>query len=205
MDFEPLFEHSGITAHCTIHPNVPDRFGIESIVWKCHSHRVHIRFIAAGFWFVCTKRKGIRNFVGARDSLSDRVKSGFDSAEASTAENTRLILNVCFNYGGRWDIAQAATRLAQSGLAITETSLSGALSLAHCADPDLILRTGGETRISNFLLWQAAYSELYFSDVLWPDFDELELRKAFDWFGQRERRFGRTSAQLASQAMSNVV
>ena len=149
------------------------------------------------------KRDGVQlHFIGARDSLSDRVKSGFDDAEASTADNTTLILNVCFNYGGRWDVVQAATRLAQAGLAITEASLSGAMSLAHCADPDLIIRTGGETRISNFLLWQAAYSELYFSDVLWPDFDELALDAALQEFASRERRFGKTSDQLAVNTSS---
>lgn len=149
------------------------------------------------------KRDGVQlHFIGARDSLSDRVKSGFDDAEASTADNTTLILNVCFNYGGRWDVVQAATRLAQAGLAITEASLSGAMSLAHCADPDLIIRTGGETRISNFLLWQAAYSELYFSDVLWPDFDELALDAALQEFASRERRFGKTSDQLAVDTSS---
>ena len=149
------------------------------------------------------KRDGVQlHFIGARDSLSDRVKSGFDDAEASTADNTTLILNVCFNYGGRWDVVQAATRLAQAGLAITEASLSGAMSLAHCADPDLIIRTGGETRISNFLLWQAAYSELFFSDVLWPDFDELALDAALQEFASRERRFGKTSDQLAVDTSS---
>ena len=149
------------------------------------------------------KRDGVQlHFIGARDSLSDRVKSGFDDAEASTADNTTLTLNVCFNYGGRWDVVQAATRLAQAGLAITEASLSGAMSLAHCADPDLIIRTGGETRISNFLLWQAAYSELYFSDVLWPDFDELALDAALQEFTSRERRFGKTSDQLAVDTSS---
>ena len=149
------------------------------------------------------KRDGVQlHFIGARDSLSDRVKSGFDDAEASTTDNTTLILNVCFNYGGRWDVVQAATRLAQAGLAITEASLSGAMSLAHCADPDLIIRTGGETRISNFLLWQAAYSELYFSDVLWPDFDELALDAALQEFASRERRFGKTSDQLAVNTSS---
>jgi undecaprenyl diphosphate synthase len=77
--------------------------------------------------------------------------------------------------------------------------------MAYAPEPDLFIRTGGEQRVSNFLLWQLAYTELYFTDVLWPDFDELELRKAFDWFSQRERRFGRTSAQLASQVMSDAV
>lgn len=121
-------------------------------------------------------KDGVRlHFVGERAGLSDKVRTGLDQAEAATSANDRLILNVCFNYGGRWDIAQAAGRLAAQGQAITEATLSGALALAHVPDPDLIIRTGGELRLSNFLLWQAAYAELYFSDKLWPEFDEAEL------------------------------
>jgi undecaprenyl diphosphate synthase len=107
---------------------------------------------------------------------------------------------VCFNYGGRWDIAQAAARLAARGEAITEAALGGALALAHVPDPDLLIRTGGEQRISNFLLWQAAYSELYFTDKLWPEFDEAALDEALADYARRERRFGRTSEQLAEPA-----
>ena len=137
-------------------------------------------------------------FVGSRNGLSDRVSSGLAVAEATTAGNSRLILNVCFNYGGRWDIAQAAAKLAAGGQLVTESTLNSALALSHSPDPDLIIRTGGEKRISNFLLWQAAYSELYFSDLLWPDFDEVALDAAFTWFASRERRFGKTSEQIAS-------
>lgn len=146
------------------------------------------------------KKDGVQlHFVGARETLSERVKSGFDSAERSTADNSVLTLNVCFNYGGRWDMVQAACKLAASGLPLTEASLSGALALAHCPDPDLVIRTGGEQRISNFLLWQAAYSELYFSDALWPDFDEAALDMALNEYAARERRFGKTSDQVAVQ------
>ena len=88
---------------------------------------------------------------------------------------------------------------------VSEELLQPHLSMAYAPEPDLFIRTGGEQRVSNFLLWQLAYTELYFTDTLWPDFDEAELHKAFDWYGQRERRFGRTSAQLASQAMSDAV
>lgn len=144
-------------------------------------------------------RDGVRlYFVGSREGLSDRVARGLADAEAATAGNSRLILNVCFNYGGRWDIAQAAAKIAASGQAMTEVSLNSALALSHCPDPDLIIRTGGEMRISNFLLWQAAYSELYFSDLLWPDFDAPSLDDAITWFSTRERRFGKTSAQIDS-------
>jgi undecaprenyl diphosphate synthase len=143
------------------------------------------------------KADGVQlHFVGERAGLSDKVRAGLDQGEAATASNSRLILNVCFNYGGRWDITQAATRLAALGQPITEASLAGALGLAHVPDPDLIIRTGGEQRLSNFLLWQAAYAELYFSDKLWPEFDEAALDLAMATFGQRERRFGKTPEQL---------
>lgn len=147
------------------------------------------------------QRDGVRvRFVGARDNLSERVKKGFQDAETTTAANSLLTLNVCFNFGGRWDIASTAARLAANGIAITEESLSAGLSLAHCADPDLIIRTGNEKRLSNFLLWQAAYSELYFSDLLWPDFDEAALDAALAEYATRERRFGKTPGQVADLA-----
>jgi len=136
-------------------------------------------------------------FVGDRAALSDRIASGLAQAEAATAGNDKLLLNVCFNYGGRWDITQAAARLAQKNEPITEASLGRALALAHVPDPDLFIRTGGEQRISNFLLWQSAYSEFVFSDRLWPEFDEAALDDAIDAFHKRERRFGQTSAQVA--------
>jgi undecaprenyl diphosphate synthase len=143
------------------------------------------------------QKDGVRlHFVGSREGLSERVSRGLREAEATTANNSTLILNVCFNYGGRWDIATAAARLASSGTPITEQTLAGELSLAHCPDPDLVIRTGGEQRLSNFLLWQAAYAELYFSDVLWPDFNEAALDAALLDYASRERRFGKTSSQL---------
>ena len=148
--------------------------------------------------------EGVRiHFIGDRSALSDKVRAGLASAEAVTAANTRLVLNICFNYGGRWDIAQAAARLAARGEAITEQSLDRAMALAHVPDPDLVIRTGGELRISNFLLWQAAYSELYFTDKLWPEFDEAALDEAIADYGKRERRFGRTSAQVAAPARTS--
>lgn len=145
--------------------------------------------------------EGVRiRFVGDRSALSDKVRAGLLQAEAATAANTRVLFNVCFNYGGRWDIAQAAQQLAARGEPITEQSLDRAMSLAYVPDPDLLIRTGGEQRISNFLLWQAAYSELYFSDRLWPEFDEAALDEAIAAYAGRERRFGRTSEQLAAPA-----
>jgi undecaprenyl diphosphate synthase len=147
------------------------------------------------------QREGVQlRFVGDRAALSERVRKGLHDAETVTANNSKLVLNVCFNFGGRWDIVTAAASLAAQGKIITEASLSGALALAHCCDPDLVIRTGGERRISNFLLWQSAYSELYFSDLLWPDFDDAALDAALADFGSRERRFGRTSGQVADGA-----
>ena len=139
------------------------------------------------------------HFVGERDSLSDSLKRGFEQAETATARNSKLIFNICFNYGGRWDMAQAAAKLVAKGLSITSANMDSEMSLAHVADPDLVIRTGGEQRLSNFLLWQAAYSELYFSDKLWPDFDASALDEAIDEFNQRERRFGKTSEQIQSK------
>jgi undecaprenyl diphosphate synthase len=151
------------------------------------------------------KQDGVRlHFVGNRAGLSERVRAGLAQAEMATADNTRLILNVCFNYGGRWDIAQAAAKLATRGEPVTEAALAGAMALAHVPDPDLIIRTGGEQRLSNFLLWQAAYAELYFSDKLWPEFDEQALDLAIAVYGQRELRFGRTSGQLATPGNEKI-
>jgi undecaprenyl diphosphate synthase len=150
------------------------------------------------------QKNGVRlYFVGDRLQLSLKVQAALVQAEADTAHNARMILNVCFNYGGRWDIAQAAQKLAGRGEAITEVSLDAALALAHVPDPDLLIRTGGELRISNFLLWQAAYSELCFSDKLWPDFDAVALDQAIAFFNGRERRFGQTSAQLKNSQKSH--
>ena len=138
-------------------------------------------------------------FVGERTALAAAVSTGLARAEEATVACKRLVLNVCFNYGGRWDIAQAAQRLVAEGRPITEESLGGAMQMGRVPDPDLIIRTGGEQRISNFLLWQAAYSELYFTDKLWPEFDEEALDAAIAAFNRRERRFGKTSEQISAR------
>jgi undecaprenyl diphosphate synthase len=143
--------------------------------------------------------EGVRvHFVGNRAALSEKVRNGLATAEAATASNQRLVFNICFNYGGRWDIAQAAAALVDKGEPITESSMDRAMALSHVPDPDLLIRTGGEQRLSNFLLWQAAYAELYFSDKLWPDFDEAAIDEAIADYAGRERRFGLTSEQLAT-------
>jgi len=141
-------------------------------------------------------------FLGERSGLASAVRSGLVRAEAATAGNNRLILNVCFNYGGRWDIVQAANRLSQRGEAVTEESLGAEMQMGQLPEPDLIIRTGGEQRLSNFLLWQAAYSELYFCNTLWPEFDEHALDLAIAAYCQRERRFGKTSEQLSAPTPS---
>jgi undecaprenyl diphosphate synthase len=151
------------------------------------------------------KDNGIRlYFPGDRSRLSPAVVQGLEKAERETAGNRRMALNVCFNYGGRWDIVQAAQQLAQRGLPITEDSLARYTALSHVGDPDLLIRTGGEYRISNFLLWQSAYTELYFTDCLWPDFDETALQIALADFAGRERRFGQTSEQCAPAAVTTA-
>lgn len=149
---------------------------------------------------------GVRlHFPGKKQGLSSRITQALLAAEAATASNQRMVLNVCFNYGGRWDIVDAAQRLAESGQPITEEAMARATALSHVGDPDLLIRTGGERRISNFLLWQCAYSELYFSDVLWPDFGPQAFEDALSDFAQRERRFGKTSEQLRTEgARSNA-
>jgi undecaprenyl diphosphate synthase len=148
--------------------------------------------------------QGVRiYFIGDRQRFSAKVQAALAEAELSSATNERLIFNVCFNYGGRWDIAQAAQKLASRGEPITELSLDRAMALAHVPDPDLLIRTGGELRISNFLLWQAAYSELHFSAKLWPEFDEAALDEAIAIFHTRERRFGQTSAQVGGNSSSH--
>ena len=142
---------------------------------------------------------GVRLYVvGERAGLEPALVQGIDEAERRTAANTGLTLNVCFNYGGRWDLVQAAQRLAARGEPITEASLAAALALAHVPDPDLVIRTGGEQRLSNFMLWQQAYSELYFTDCLWPAFDEAEFDRALAAYARRQRRFGRTPEQAAA-------
>lgn len=146
-------------------------------------------------------------FVGERDNLSEAVRSSMSAAEARTLGNARLTLVVAFGYGGRWDIAAAARRLAlavQAGTlepaAIDEARLGAELALGDLPDPDLFIRTGGEQRISNFLLWNLAYTELWFTDTLWPSFDAAEFDQALASFAERERRFGHTVPTSSADA-----
>lgn len=137
---------------------------------------------------------GVRiRIIGDRDAVSDKLRNAWNEAESSTLHNTKLTLNVAFNYGGRWDIVQACRQAIAAGVPaseLTEARLSEFMALRHSPDPDLFIRTGGEVRISNFLLWQAAYTEFVFSDCLWPEFGERELDAAIAAFHERDRRFG---------------
>ena len=137
--------------------------------------------------------------VGDLSRFDVPLQKAITVAEEKTSKNSTLTLTVCANYGGRWDILQAARRMSSEGLDVkdmTEERLSSYLALSYAPEPDLFIRTGGETRISNFLLWQLAYSELYFTETFWPDFDNAEMEKAIASFQSRERRFGKTSEQL---------
>ena len=141
--------------------------------------------------------------IGDTSAFPIRLQKRIREVEALTAGNDRLILQVAANYGGRWDIAQAARKLAAEVAAgslavadIDEQRFAAATSFSDIPDPDLFIRTGGEQRISNFLLWHCAYSELYFTPVLWPDFDKAEFTRALADYAGRERRFGRTGEQV---------
>lgn len=149
-------------------------------------------------------RDGIKfKLVGDRSPFADKLQHEFEAAETLTANNTKFTLNVCFNYGGRWDVAQAAHKVQAQGLPMTEENLHAAMTMADLPEPDLIIRTGGEMRLSNFLLWQAAYAELYFSPALWPEFGAQDLDAALQDFAKRQRRFGQTSEQVqASVALA---
>ena len=144
-------------------------------------------------------------FVGQLDTLSERLRTRMDAAEARTSNNSGLNLIIAVAYGGRWDISQAARDIAQRVEAgelraadVNEELVSASLALSGLPDPDLLIRTGGEQRISNFLLWNLAYSELYFCDCLWPDFSDQEFRAALDYYARRQRRFGKTPKQLGA-------
>ena len=151
---------------------------------------------------------GVRlRFIGERRRLSVRLQTRIAAAESQTQENRGLKLQVAVSYGGRWDLLAAVKRLAarcaQGALKpeeITERHIAAELELGGLPDPDLFIRTGGERRISNFLLWNLAYTELYFSELNWPDFDGPAFDAALDFYAQRERRFGRTAEQARSPA-----
>jgi undecaprenyl diphosphate synthase len=154
-------------------------------------------------------KSGVRlKVVGDIERFGKKMRALIDQAESVTAANRRLTLTIAANYGGRWDILQAVSRLVKekksSAEDISEEALAPYLAMSYAPEPDLFIRTGGEQRISNFLLWQLAYSELYFTDTLWPDFDAAALDAAIVSYRGRERRFGRTSDQLEQAKRAEV-
>jgi undecaprenyl diphosphate synthase len=152
-------------------------------------------------------RNGIRlKVIGERGRFDPKIQALIAEGERLTAGNAGLTLTIAANYGGRWDILQALSRLVRADPAaaargVAEEQLAPYLSMSYAPEPDLFIRTGGEQRVSNFLLWQMAYTELYFTETLWPDFNAVALEAAFDSYRQRERRFGRTSEQLAEASL----
>lgn len=162
--------------------------GLKSEVSKLHENNVCI------------------NFIGERSAFSEKLQSQMTSAELRTASNTGLNLSIAVNYGGRWDIVNAAKKLAmqvQQGTLqpddIDIDTFSSQVSLSGISEPDLFIRTGGEKRISNYLLWHLAYTELYFTDVLYPDFNDSELENAMEFYAGRQRRFGKTGDQVTGK------
>jgi undecaprenyl diphosphate synthase len=155
---------------------------------------------------------GVRlRVVGDGSEFDAELRRLIAESERRTAHNRKLHLTICADYGGRWDIAQAASRAANAQLEagadhieLTESDIEPHLALAFAPEPDLLIRTGGERRISNFLLWQFAYTELFFSDVLWPQFDAAELDRALDWYAGRQRRFGMTGEQLQRSPVADA-
>ena len=153
---------------------------------------------------------GVRlRVIGDRNAFSEKLQRRIAEAEESTSGNAKMVLQVAANYGGRWDITQASRRLAEDVAAgrlraadIDEAALAEHLSFADLPDPDLFIRTGGERRLSNFVLWQSAYAELYFTDLLWPEFGTDAYRMALRDFGRRQRRFGLTGEQVLETTQS---
>ena len=173
-------------------------FAFSSENWKRPTEEVSglmgLVLVAVAKYLGKLADKGVRiRIIGDRSQVSDKLRQAWEHAESSTAHNTRITLSVAFNYGGRWDIVQACRQAITDGVPaaeLDEARLNRYMALSHAPDPDLFIRTGGEVRISNFLLWQAAYSELVFSDCLWPEFDDAELDSALAEFARRDRRFG---------------
>ncbi len=154
---------------------------LEREVGKMHANNIRLKVVG-----------DLSRFDGALQKM-------IATAETKTVGNTGLTVTICANYGGRWDMLQAMEKMVAANPGMTqfsETDFAPYLSMSYAPEPDLFIRTGGEQRISNFLLWQLAYAELYFTETFWPDFDAAALDLAISSFQQRERRFGRTSAQL---------
>ncbi|HTP63236.1 MAG TPA: polyprenyl diphosphate synthase [Burkholderiales bacterium] len=161
-------------------------WALENEVQKLHSNGIRLKV------------------VGDQSRFDPKIQALSTEGERLTAANAGLTLTIAANYGGRWDILQALSRLegerpGAAAQGVREEDLAPYLAMSYAPEPDLFIRTGGEQRVSNFLLWQLAYTELHFTDTLWPDFDAAALEAAFVWYRKRERRFGRTSEQLAEK------
>jgi undecaprenyl diphosphate synthase len=173
-------------------------FAFSSENWNRPSEEVSglmsLVLVAVSKYLTKLAGDGVRvRIVGDRSKVSSKLRDAWEHAESSTAQNTRITLSVAFNYGGRWDMVQACQHAIRDGLAaeqVDEARLSRYMALSYAPDPDLFIRTGGEMRISNFLLWQSAYSEFYFTERLWPDFSEADIDAALNAYKQRDRRFG---------------
>jgi undecaprenyl diphosphate synthase len=186
-------------------------FAFSSENWKRPTEEVSglmsLVLVAVSKYLTKLAKEGVRiRIVGDREAVSEKVRQAWDQAEGATAHNSRITLSVAFNYGGRWDVVQACRQAMRAGVEpeqLDEAALSRFMAMNYAPDPDLFIRTGGEVRISNFLLWQVAYSEFVFTDCLWPDFGEAELDAAIGAFASRERRFGGvpTEAAIAEDAL----
>jgi undecaprenyl diphosphate synthase len=173
-------------------------FAFSSENWKRPTEEVSglmsLVLVAVSKYLAKMAGDGVRiRIIGDRSAVSDKLRAAWEHAEQLTEHNTRITLSVAFNYGGRWDVVQACRRALAEGVRpedFDEQFLSRQLALSFAPDPDLFIRTGGEMRMSNFLLWQAAYAELFFTECLWPDFGEAEIDSALLAYAQRDRRFG---------------
>lgn len=177
-------------------------FAFSSENWKRPEEEVSglmsLLIVALSKHLIKLKSDGVRiRIVGDLANVSEKVRNALLQAQDETVHNSRVVLTVAFNYGGRWDIVQACRQAIEAGVPaseLDEAALSRFMAMNYAPDPDLFIRTGGEVRLSNFLLWQSAYAEFYFTDCLWPDFDGVELDKAIASYTQRERRFGDVGA-----------
>jgi undecaprenyl diphosphate synthase len=180
-------------------------FAFSSENWKRPEEEVSglmgLVLVAVSKYLTKLAGEGVRiRIVGDRSAVSDMVREAGNQAETATAHNTRITLSVAFNYGGRWDVVQACRHAIADGMSpeqVDEAALSRYMAMSYAPDPDLFIRTGGEMRISNFLLWQVAYAELYFTPCLWPEFGAEELDAALAAYARRDRRFGGVKVDAA--------
>lgn len=176
-------------------------FAFSSENWKRPADEVNalMRFFVDGLTREAgpLSEAGIRlHVVGDTKVFSPELQAAIRTAEQMTEGAQAMTLNICANYGGSWDVVDAVNRLVRDGKPVTVETVTDAVSMQWAGPVDLMIRTGGEQRISNFLLWQLAYAELWFTEVLWPDFSEADFNEALTWFAGRERRFGRTGDQV---------